>query len=115
MLLEFLISDLALAEQSIASITLSSAKLLTGVLEMHRPDAIIIDAAFLPHVLELIYDAREHHHKIIVVGESDSNLKPKARKEVEIYSWNEIESNGKVPQVPKNTSRTPLIPMPSLI
>ncbi|OAX35006.1 acetyl-CoA synthetase-like protein [Rhizopogon vinicolor AM-OR11-026] len=104
--IEFLISDLALSEQSIASITLNSPKLLTGVLEMHRPDAIITDATFLPHVLELIYDAREHHHKIIVVGESDSNLKPKGMKEVEIYSWNEVESTGKVPQAPKNTPQS---------
>lgn len=104
--IEFLISDLALSEQSIASLTISSPKLLTQVLEKHPPNAIITDATFLPHVLEIIYDAHEHHHKVIVVGESDSNIKPKALKEVEIHSWNDVESNGKVPQAPKNAPQS---------
>jgi long-chain acyl-CoA synthetase len=105
---------LALSEQSIASITLSSPKLLTTVLEIHRPDVIITDGTFLPHVLKLVYDADEHHHKVIVVGKSESNLKPKAGTEVETYSWNEIESSGKVPQAPKNAPRMPFISMSSL-
>ena len=104
-ILEFLISDLALSEQSIASITLSSPKLLAGVLELHRPEVIITDATFLPHVLELIYDEHDYHHKIIRVGKSDSDLKPKGMREVEIYSWGEVEANGKVPQAPKNAPR----------
>ncbi|KAF9246574.1 hypothetical protein BU15DRAFT_85321 [Melanogaster broomeanus] len=77
--LEFVITDLALAKHSIVSMTLSSRKLLSRVLEAHPPSAIIVGADFLPHVLELIYDAREHHHKIIVVGQPDSNHIPKSR------------------------------------
>ncbi|KAF8845018.1 acetyl-CoA synthetase-like protein [Paxillus ammoniavirescens] len=92
--LEFVIADLALAKHSIASITLSSRKLLSRVLEAHPPSAIIVGADFLPHLLELIYDAREHHHKIIVVGQSGTNPTPKAAREVEIINWAQVEADG---------------------
>lgn len=91
---EFVIADLALAKHSIASITLSSRKLLSRVLEEHPPSAIIVGADFLPHVLELIYDAREHHHKIIVVGQSGTNPTPKAAREVELINWAQVEADG---------------------
>jgi long-chain acyl-CoA synthetase len=92
--LEFVIADLALAKHSIVSMTLSSRRLLSRVLEAHPPSAIIVGADFLPHVLELIYDAREHHHKIIVVGQSDKNHIPKAAQEVELISWTQVEADG---------------------
>ncbi|KAF9227980.1 hypothetical protein BS17DRAFT_774561 [Gyrodon lividus] len=92
--LEFVIADLALAKHSIASITLTSRKLLSSVLEAHPPSAIIVGADFLPHVLELIYDAREHHHKVIVVGQSDNNIIPKAAREVELIHWDQVEADG---------------------
>jgi long-chain acyl-CoA synthetase len=94
--IEFVITDLALSEQSIASITLSSPKLLARVLEMHPPNAIITDNAFLPHVLQAAQDVHEHNHQLIVV---DWVPRPTENK---IHSWNDVESRGKVPQVPKN-------------
>ncbi|KAG1754293.1 hypothetical protein EDB19DRAFT_1665616 [Suillus lakei] len=94
--IEFLITDLALSEQSIASITLSSPKLLARVLEMHPPDAIVTDMAFLAHVLRARHDAHQSNHKLILVGELP------AASEIRFYSWNLLESDGKVPQAPKN-------------
>ncbi|KAG2077832.1 acetyl-CoA synthetase-like protein [Suillus decipiens] len=92
--IEFVITDLALSEQSIASITLSSPKLLARVLEMHPPNAIITDNTFLPHVLKAASNLRQH--KFIVV-----DWQPQA-SEISIISWNDVETNGKVPQTPKN-------------
>lgn len=100
-ILEFIITDLALSEQSIASITLSSPKLLARVLEMHPPNAIITDKAFLPHVLTATSDAHERNHTLIVVDWSQPS-------EIPIHSWNAIESQGKVPQAPKNAPRMSL-------
>lgn len=93
--IEFVITDLALSEQSIASITLSSLKLLPRVLEMHPPNAIITDNTFLPYVLKAADDAHEHNHKLIVVDRS-----PQA-SEITTYSWNDVETHGKA-QTPKN-------------
>ncbi|KAG1891489.1 hypothetical protein F4604DRAFT_1914290 [Suillus subluteus] len=95
--IEFVITDLALSEQSIASITLSSPKLLAQVLEMHPPDAIITDTTFLPHVYKAAHDARKDNHKLIVVdwvSRPSETMMP--------FSWNDVESLGKVPQAPKN-------------
>jgi len=91
--LEFVIADLALAKHSIVSITLSSRKLLSRVLEVQPPSAIIVDADFLPHLLELIYDAKEHDHKIIVVGQTDIT-RPKAARDVQILDWAQVEADG---------------------
>ncbi|KAG2116524.1 uncharacterized protein F5147DRAFT_673234 [Suillus discolor] len=93
--IEFIITDLALSEQSIASITLSSPKLLARVLEMHPPNAIVTDKTFLPYVLKATSDAHERNHTLIVVDWSQPS-------EIPIHSWNNIESEGKVPQAPKN-------------
>lgn len=91
---EFVIADLALAKHSIVSITLASRRLLSRILEAHPPSAIIVGADFLPHLLELIYDAREYDHKIIVVGRTDADVRPKAAREVRIMNWAQIEADG---------------------
>lgn len=91
---EFVIADLALAKHSIVSITLSSRKLLSRVLETHAPSAIIVDADFLPHLLELFSDAREHDHKIIVVGQTDTAPRLKAAREAQILNWAQVEADG---------------------
>lgn len=95
--IEFVITDLALSEQSIASITLSSPKLLARVLEMHPPNAIITDNTFLPHVLQAGRGVR-HHHAIIVLG----LLPDPTDIALSTWNWNDVESRGKVPQAPKN-------------
>lgn len=91
---EFVIADLALAKHSIVSITLSSQKLLSRIVETHPPSAIIVGADFLPHLLESIYDTREHNPKIIVVGRTDTNVRPKAAREVQILNWDQVEADG---------------------
>jgi hypothetical protein len=101
-ILEFIITDLALSEQSIASITLSSPKLLARVLEMHPPNAIITNNSYLPHVHKASQDAHQHNHVLIVV---DWLPRP---VEIPIHSWNDVESHGKVPQAPKNAPRMSL-------
>ncbi|KAH7916000.1 hypothetical protein BJ138DRAFT_763261 [Hygrophoropsis aurantiaca] len=92
--IEFLIADLAISTSSFISITLTSPKLLTRVLEDHPPSAIITDASFLPHVLELVYDARDSHHKIIVVGQQAGNMHPKSAAAAEIIGWADVEAQG---------------------
>ena len=91
---KFVIADLALAKYSIVSITLSSGKLLSRVLEAHPPSAIIVGAEFLPHLLELISNAREHDHKIIVVGQADTVVRPKTAREAQILNWAQVEADG---------------------
>ncbi|EGO21502.1 hypothetical protein SERLADRAFT_473934 [Serpula lacrymans var. lacrymans S7.9] len=92
--IEFVISDFALSAHSIPSFTLSSPKLLSRVLESHPPSVIITHGSFLPHILELVYDAHEHHHTIVVVGQCDTNLLPKSATQVRIIRWDDVESEG---------------------
>ncbi|KAI0693739.1 acetyl-CoA synthetase-like protein [Cytidiella melzeri] len=92
--LEFLIADLALSSHSIPSLTLTSSSLLSQVLEEHPPSAIITHADFLPHLLELVYDANEgSNHVIIVVGEPDAKLIRKL-EQTQVLRWDDIESQG---------------------
>ncbi|THH09235.1 hypothetical protein EW146_g8735 [Bondarzewia mesenterica] len=93
--LEFLITDLALASHSIPSFTLSSPSLLSDVLEIHPPTAIVIDASFLSNVLELIYDSNEvSHHVVIVVGEPDSKALATAARHIKLVRWADVEAEG---------------------
>jgi long-chain acyl-CoA synthetase len=92
--LEFLIADLALARYSIVSVTLNTRKLLSRVLEAHPPSAIIVGADFLPHLLELIHDAKEYDRRIIVVGQTDIDVRPKAAREAQILNWAQVEADG---------------------
>ena len=86
---------MALASNSIPSFTLSSLSLLSHVLEVHPPTAIVIDAAFLPHVLELIYDSNEDsHHVVIVVGEPDSKALTGAARHIKLVRWTDVETEG---------------------
>lgn len=65
------------------------------MLESHPPTAIIIDAGFLPHVLELIYDSHEQkHHVVIVVGALDNNTFKKAAQHIKLVRWSDIEAEG---------------------
>jgi long-chain acyl-CoA synthetase len=93
---EFLITELALASHSIPSFTLSSPSLLSEVLELHPPSAIIVDGSILPHVLELIYELKESkHHFVIVVGETDDQVLSKASEYIKAGRWSDIETQGK--------------------
>ncbi|KAI5123321.1 hypothetical protein M0805_009342 [Coniferiporia weirii] len=70
--IDFLVADLALASQSIPSLTISSFTLLSSVLDMHPPSAIILHLHSLSHVLEQIAENSEYaHHTLILVGEGD--------------------------------------------
>ncbi|EKM55644.1 uncharacterized protein PHACADRAFT_161674 [Phanerochaete carnosa HHB-10118-sp] len=92
--LEFLLSDLALASQSIPSFTLTSISLLSPVLDSHPPSAIITEAEFLPHLLELIYDTNEgSHHTIIVIGEPDVK-RAQGLNQVRVLKFSELERQG---------------------
>ena len=104
--LEFLITELALASHSIPSLTLSSPSLLSPVLELHPPTAVIVDGSFLPHALELIYDLNESvHHFVIVVGEADKTVLSHGSDRVKIVRWADIEAQGK--EAAPITSSTP--------
>ncbi|KAI0060819.1 acetyl-CoA synthetase-like protein [Artomyces pyxidatus] len=93
--IEFLITDLALASHTIPSFTLSSPSLLSPVLEQHPPTAIVIDAGFLPSVLELIYESHEaSHHVVIVVGEPKGKALEEASKQIKLVRWADIEAEG---------------------
>lgn len=68
--------------------------LLSPVLEAHPPSLIITEAAFLPHLLELIYDSNEsEHHTIVVVGDVATANLPQVQN-VKILHWDEIEHQG---------------------
>ncbi|KAJ7582810.1 acetyl-CoA synthetase [Mycena floridula] len=94
--IEFVISDLALATHSIPSFTLSSANLLSPVLETHPPSAIITHAELLPQLLELIYDAGEHsrNHTIIIVGEPSPQTMATVASRVKVLKWADVEREG---------------------
>jgi len=94
--LEFLITELALASHSIPSLTLSSASLLSPVLESHPPSAIVVEGNFLSHALELIYELNElGHHLVIVVGETDEKVFSQASQHIKLARWNDLEAQGK--------------------
>lgn len=109
-ILEFVITDLALSEQSIASITLSSPKLLARVLEMHSPNAIITDNTYLTHVLQAAQDAHLHNRELIVVDWFSPHP-----VDIRINVWSHVESRGKVPQTPKNAPRMSLHFYPPIV
>jgi long-chain acyl-CoA synthetase len=101
---EFLITDLALAAHSVPSFTIASLSLLSPVLDSHAPSAIVAPAAFLPQLLELLYDSRTQgeSHTVIVVGELPSNLK--SVPNVKVLKWADVESTGtKSDKVPPST------------
>lgn len=103
---EFLITELALASHSIPSLTLSSASLLSPVLESHPPSAIIVHASLLLHTLELIYEVNEFGNQfVIVVGEVDENVLSKASQHVKLARWADLEAQGK--EAPLITSPAP--------
>lgn len=92
--LEFLLSDLALSSHAIPSFTLTSMSLLSSVLDNHPPSAIITEAQFLPHLLELIYDTNEgSHHTIIVVGEPNAKH-IKGLKQARVFRFSDLEKQG---------------------
>lgn len=103
---EFLITELALASHSIPSLTLSSASLLSPVLESHPPSAIIVHGSLLLHTLELIYEQNEfERHFVIVVGEVDENVLSKVSQDVKLARWADLEAQGK--EAPLITSPAP--------
>lgn len=66
------------------------------MLDSHPPSGIIIDAAFLPHVLELIFDSNElAHHVVVVLGEPDVKTTQMASKHIKLVRWNDVEAEGK--------------------
>ena len=90
--IEFLITDLALASHSIPSFTLSSLSVLAPVLDEHPPSAIVVQAEFLPQLLEQIHDWNEGaHHIIIVVGNANLDKKLGSMK---FLRWEDIERQG---------------------
>lgn len=103
---EFLITDLALASHSIPSFTLSSLSVLAPVLDEHPPSAIVVQAEFLPQLLEQIHDWNEGaHHTIIVVGEAKLD---KHLGSMKFLKWENIESQGAQlePAVPTTPSKS---------
>lgn len=86
---------MALASHSIPSLTLSTAALLSSVLESHPPSAIIANAEILPQLLELIYDDNQaRHHTIIVVGQPSSHAMATVASQVKVLLWPDVEREG---------------------
>ena len=83
-----LVANLALAKLAIGSMTFS-LKLLPCVLGTRPPPTIIIDANFLPHLLEPLSTVQEHHLKIIVVAQYDEN-----KSSGNIITWAQVEADG---------------------
>jgi len=111
--IDFVVTDLALASQSIPTFTISRLSLLSTVLENHPPSAIVTNAEFLPHILELIYDSNEHnHHTVVVVGDLDADKDyTKIAKHVNLIRFNDVEKIGanvqsELPQIDPKTIYT---------
>ncbi|KAF8163006.1 hypothetical protein B0H34DRAFT_650803 [Crassisporium funariophilum] len=94
--LEFVVADLALASHSINSLTLTSASLLSPVLESHPPSAIITHGFLLPQLLELIYDSGERttEHIIVVVGDPSPQAMASVASNVKVLKFAELEREG---------------------
>ncbi|TCD65411.1 hypothetical protein EIP91_002710 [Steccherinum ochraceum] len=93
--IEFLITDLALASHSIPSFTLATLQVLSPVLESHPPSAIVVQADFLPQLLELIHDSNEGtHHTVIVVGEVDVKKYTRGFGAFKLLKWDDVERQG---------------------
>jgi len=95
--LEFIVTDLALASHSITSLTLSSATLLSPVLESYAPSAIITHAFFLPQLLELIYETEEKRtteYIVVVVGEPTPQAMSSVASNIKILSFANLEREG---------------------
>ena len=107
---EFIVTDLALASHSVTSLTLSSAALLSPVLQSYAPSAIITHAFFLPQLLELIYETEEKRtteYIVVVVGEPTPQAMSSVASNIKILSFANLEREGvKVEKV--------LSPLPSL-
>ena len=84
-----LIANLALAKLAIGSTMLCSPKLLPCMLGTHPPPAIIVNANFLPRLLEPLSTVQEHHLKIIVVTQYDKN-----KSSGNIITWAQVEADG---------------------
>jgi long-chain acyl-CoA synthetase len=69
---------------------------LSTVLESHPPSAIVVDAEFLPLLLELICDTSEQgHHTVIVVGELGSGRSyTKQARLVNLVKFADLEREG---------------------
>ncbi|EAU88139.1 acetyl-CoA synthetase [Coprinopsis cinerea okayama7 len=93
---EFLLTDLALASHGIVSYTLSSAKLLSSVLDSHRPSAIVTHAAMLPGILELIYDSdeRQNEYTIVVVDELPREVRAGVASNIKLLPFEDVEREG---------------------
>lgn len=91
-------SDLALASHSIQSLTLTSATLLSPILDAHQPSAIITHAFLLPQLLELIYDAsadgRRPDYTIIIVGTPSTAAMASVASNVRVCSFDDVEAEG---------------------
>ncbi|KAF8590544.1 acetyl-CoA synthetase-like protein [Ramaria rubella] len=104
--LELLITDLALANHSIVSFTLTEISLLIPTLEKHAPTTIIIQQSFLEHILEHVADLRQSaHHTIIVLGDNKqtSDLHSQ-RSGIRILRWEDLENQGKIMLKPSTPS-----------
>ncbi|KAH6918885.1 acetyl-CoA synthetase [Coprinopsis sp. MPI-PUGE-AT-0042] len=94
--LEFILTDLALASHSIVSYTLSSANLVSSVLDSHRPSAIVTHSFMLSSILELIYDSdeRDVQYTIILVDEPDNRTLASVASNISVLKFSDIEREG---------------------
>ncbi|KIJ44134.1 hypothetical protein M422DRAFT_67748 [Sphaerobolus stellatus SS14] len=101
--IEFLITDLALAQNSIVSFTLDSLSLVIPALEKHNPTTVIVHEHFLEHILEHVSDLRQiSHHSVIVLGDDKGNSVGHSQKSgVRVLRWEDLEVKGKTLSKPE--------------
>ncbi|KZT03502.1 acetyl-CoA synthetase-like protein [Laetiporus sulphureus 93-53] len=92
--IEFLIADLALASYAIPSFVLTSASLLSSVLESHPPSVIITDTSLLSALLELLYDSNDSARPTIVVVGAINNKEIPGSEQARLLRWEDIERSG---------------------
>lgn len=77
------------------SLTLTSSTLLSSVVQVHPPSAIICNAFLLPHLLEHIYDSGSHdEHIVIMVGEPTLQTMASVASNVKLFRFEDLEREG---------------------
>jgi len=108
--LEFIITDLALAQISLVSFTLSTLSLLAPALQKHNPTTIFVHESFLEQIIEHLTDLRQNSHRsIIVIGDDKgSSVLHSQKSGIRVLRWEDLEAKGQ-------SLSKPDVPAPSMI
>lgn len=79
-----------MALYSIPTITIASPDLLAEVLVKHPPNAILVQATFLPDLLELLTENDSDLHVIVVGDKTGEVRKWEGKVKVQLLTWEKV-------------------------